>query len=285
MTALAKQQGYSDLESYRTALKNDPKQFAASREQIVERYRKYIDQMSGKASQLVGVLPKAQLVVVPIEPFREKEDGMAKYAVGTPDGSRKGKVYVNTRDCSHQVLFPIEAIAYHEGIPGHHFQISLAQELKGLPEFRRHGYYGAFVEGWGLYAEGLGKEAGGFQEPSSEYGRLTNEMLRAIRLVLDTGVHSKHFTRQQMVDFFHQHSSMDESSLQAEVDSEIAVPAQVLSYKIGQMKLLELRKHAEKELGKKFDIKAFHDEILGGGPLPLELLERKINAFVAAQKH
>jgi uncharacterized protein (DUF885 family) len=169
-------------------------------------------------------------------------------------------------------------------VPGHHFQISIAQELPSLPPFRQHAFYTAYTEGWGLYAERLGKEVGFYQDPLSEYGRLSAEMLRSIRLVVDTGVHAKGWTRQQMVDYFHQHSTEDEPSIQAEVDRYIAMPAQALAYKVGQLKILELRKRAQDALGPKFDIRAFHDEVLGGGALPMDVLDARIKAWIAGQK-
>jgi len=175
-------------------------------------------------------------------------------------------------------------VAYHEGIPGHHLQISIQQELTGLPAFRQQSYYTAYTEGWGLYSERLGKEIGFYQDPYSDYGRLEADMWRAIRLVVDTGVHSQHWTRQQMVDYFHAHTVMDDENINTEVDRYIAWPAQALSYKMGQMKILELRARAQKELGAKFDIRAFHDAVLDQGPLPLDLLEVKINGWIAAQK-
>jgi uncharacterized protein (DUF885 family) len=178
----------------------------------------------------------------------------------------------------------MEATAYHEGVPGHHFQLSIAQELTDLPLFRQHAFYTAYTEGWGLYAERLGKEVGLYQNPVSDYGRLASEMLRSVRLVVDTGVHSKQWTRQQMVDYFHEHSSEDEPSIQAEVDRYIAMPAQALAYKVGQLKFIELREQARTQLGPKFNIKAFHDEVLGGGALPLDILDQRVTAWIAAQK-
>jgi uncharacterized protein (DUF885 family) len=178
----------------------------------------------------------------------------------------------------------VEAIAYHEGIPGHHLQISIAQELNGLPDFRKQEGYTAFVEGWALYSERLGKEVGFYQDPYSDYGRLEADNWRAIRLVIDTGVHSQHWTRQQMVDFFHDHSGMDETTIQTETDRYIAWPGQALAYKIGQLKLLELRDRAKKALGGKFDLRAFHDELLDSGALPLDVLSDRIDAWIASQK-
>jgi uncharacterized protein (DUF885 family) len=175
-------------------------------------------------------------------------------------------------------------VAYHEGLPGHHLQISIAQELTDVPEFRKHSFYTAYTEGWGLYAEHLGKDAGFFTDPYSDYGRLEGDIWRAIRLVVDTGVHSQHWTRQQMVDYFHEHSSIDEPSVQAEVDRYIAWPSQALGYKIGQLKFLELRARAQKALGARFDIRAFHDLIIDSGALPLDLLEQRVNAWIASQQ-
>jgi len=275
MTQLAKKQGYADLKSFRAALHNH----ATSREQILDLYRKYTDEMYGKVGQLFGRLPKARLTVVPVEAFREKEAADAEYWVGTPDGKRRGRVVVNTGDFEHRSLTEIESTAYHEGVPGHHFQLSIAQEMTSLPAFRQHVNYTAYTEGWGLYAERLGKEVGLYQDPISDYGRLSSEMLRAIRLVVDTGVHAKHWNRQQMVDFFHKHSTEDEPSIQAEVDRYIAIPGQALAYKIGQLKIIELRELAKAQLGPKFDIKAFHDEVLGAGALPLDVLEIRIKKF------
>ena len=193
-------------------------------------------------------------------------------------------MYVNTGDFEHRTLTDIESTAYHEGVPGHHMQISIAQTLPELPAFRQQAGYTAYIEGWALYAERLGKEIGFYQDPYSDYGRLSDEQLRAIRLVLDTGVHYKHWTRQQMVDFFHAHSSDDEPDLQAETDRYIAYPGQALAYKLGQLDILKLRALAQTELGGKYDVRAFHDEILDGGALPLDVLDARVALWVAAQK-
>ena len=209
---------------------------------------------------------------------------MAYYEQGTADGSRPGRVDVNLYNFAERSLATVESVAYHEGVPGHHLQISIAQELTGLPEFRKYQDYTAFVEGWALYSERLGKEIGFYKDPYSDYGRLENDMWRAIRLVVDTGVHSQHWTRQQMVDYFHEHSALDETNIQSEVDRYIAWPAQALGYKMGQLKILELRDKAKTALGPKFDLKAFHDEVLDSGALPLDVLERRADAWIAAQK-
>src|SRR6185295_13989489 len=215
-------------------------------------------QMYAKLPELFGRLPKAKLVIKQIEPFREKE-ASTSYSQGTPDGSSPGQVWVNTYEAEKQLSINNESTAYHEGVPGHHMQISIAQELPTLPPFRQQAGYTAYVEGWALYSERLGKEVGFYQNPYSDYGRLQDEMLRAIRLVVDSGVHYKHWTRQQVVDFFHAHSAQDEPDIQSETDRYIAWPGQALAYKIGQLKITEMREKAKRELGDKFDIRAYHD--------------------------
>jgi len=282
--AIAKKLGFNDLKTFRASLKSNPKVFAASPEQIVDKYRGYIDQMKPELPKLFGLMPKSQVEIRPMQEFRAKEAAGADYQPGTPDGSRPGVVWVNTSDYAHRSLMTMESTAYHEGIPGHHMQLSIAQTLPELPAFRQNAFYSAYIEGWALYSERLGKDIGFYQDPYSDYGRLSDEMLRAIRLVLDTGVHYKHWTRQQMVDFFHEHSSNDEPDIQAETDRYIAWPAQALGYKLGQLEILNLRDRAQKELGSKYDIRAFHDEILNGGALPLEVLDTRVTAWINAQE-
>ena len=284
MTAIAKSQGFADLASFRASLKSNPKTHATSRDDILNRYRGYLAQMQPELPKLFGMLPKTKVVVMPVEAFREKEAPAAEYHQGTPDGSRPGQIFVNTGDFANRSVLTIESTSYHEGIPGHHLQISIAQTLPKLPPFRQQGGYTAYIEGWALYSEQLGKEIGFYKDPLSDYGRLSDELLRADRLVLDTGVHSKHWTRQQMVDFFHAHSSEDESDVQAETDRYITWPAQALAYKSGELKILELRARAKQQLGDQFDIRAFHDEILNGGALPLDVLESRVNDWIAAVK-
>ena len=281
---LAKKLGGTDLASFRESLKTNPKVFPTSAEDLLNHYRAYIAQMKPKLPQLFTLLPKANVIVVPDEPFREKEASAAEYNVGTPDGSRPGKVYVNTYDFAHRSLLTVESTSYHEGVPGHHMQLSIAQELPSLPPFRQHASYTAYQEGWALYSERLGKEVGFYQDPYSDFGRLNDELLRACRLVLDTGVHYKHWTRQQMVDFFHQHSGEDEPDLQAETDRYIAWPGQALAYKLGQLKITELRSRAQAQLGAKYDVRTFHDEILNGGALPLDVLDTRVQAWIDRQK-
>ena len=281
---IAQQLGYKDLAAMREAIKTDPKVHATSRQQIVDLYKKYIAQMQPKLPELFGLLPKTNVEVLPVEEFREKEASGAQYNQGTPDGKRPGRVYVNTGDFANRLTLNIETTAYHEGVPGHHMQIAIAQTLPDLPPFRQQAGYTAYIEGWALYSERLGKEVGFYQDPLSYFGHLSDELLRADRLVLDTGVHYKHWTRQQMVDFFHEHSSQDEPSIQSETDRYIAYPGQALAYKLGQLKILELRERAKTELGDKFDIRHFHDEILNGGALPLDVLDTRVTGWIAEQK-
>jgi uncharacterized protein (DUF885 family) len=284
MLAIAQKMGYKDLKSFSTAMKANPKLHPTSAEQLVDAYRGYIHQMRPKLPELFGRLPKAPLEVVPVPAYMAKDQASAYYMQGSPDGKRPGRVYVNTYNYTDRSLADVEAIAYHEGLPGHHLQISIAQELTGLPEFRKYTYYTAYTEGWGLYSEHLGKDVGFYTDPYSDYGRLEGDIWRAIRLVVDTGVHRDHWTRQQMVDYFHAHSTIDDTEVQAEVDRYIAWPAQALGYKIGQLDFLQLRAKAKKELGPKFDIRAFHDELLDSGALPLDMLNQRVNTWMELQK-
>jgi uncharacterized protein (DUF885 family) len=282
--AIVHQLGFSDTKSFAAAIKADPKQHPASAEALLDDYRGYIAQMQPRLPELFGTLPKAKLEVVAIPDYMAPNQPQAYYDQGTPDGKRPGQVDINTYHWMERPLYNVEAVAYHEGIPGHHLQISIQQELTGLPEFRKQSYYTAYTEGWGLYAERLGKEIGFYKDPYSDYGRLEADMWRAIRLVVDTGVHSQHWTRQQMVDYFHDHSTLDETNVQSEVDRYIAWPAQALGYKMGQLKILELRDRAKTALGPKFDIKAFHDVVLDSGALPLDILEKQVDDWIATQK-
>ena len=281
---IANKLGFEDLKAFRASLKANPRTYAKSPDEILAKYRGYIDQMRPKLPKLFGLLPKTSVEVRPMQEFRAKEAAAADYQPGTPDGSRPGIVWVNTSDFDHRDMLSAESTSYHEGIPGHHMQISIAQALTGLPAFRRYGTNGAYVEGWALYSERLGKDLGFYKDPYSDYGRLTDEMLRAIRLVVDTGVHYKHWTRQQMVDFFHEHSSLEEPDVQAETDRYIAWPGQALAYKLGQLEILKLRTLAEKELGPQYDIRSFHDEILNGGSLPMDVMDARVTAWIRAQK-
>jgi uncharacterized protein (DUF885 family) len=282
MTAIAKQQGFADLASFRASLKDNPKYKATSSEQILDDYRRYIAQMETKLPELFTFIPIKPVTVEAIPPFQPTA---ATHAVGgTPDGSRPGRVVVQTSDAAHRSLIDDEATAYHEGIPGHLFQGAVVKAQTGLPKFRIIYSNAGYGEGWALYAERLGKEVGFYQDPVSDYGRLTSELFRAVRLVVDTGLHSEGWTRDQAVDFFRKEDCVDEPTIQAEVDRYIDTPGQALAYKLGQLKFLELRARAQKELGAKFDLRTFHDEMLSGGRLPLDMLEARTNSWIAAQK-
>lgn len=284
MLVIAEKLGYKDLKTFNAALEKEPKVRPKSREHILQIYRAHTDAMRKELPKLFGRLPKADVVVMQVEAFRENEAAGAEYNQGTPDGSRPGHIMVNTANPEKLKTISFESTAYHEGLPGHHLQISIQQELPTLPPFRQQGGYTAFIEGWALYSERLGKEVGFYKDPYSDYGRLQDEMLRAIRLVVDTGFHYKRWTRDQVVQFFRDHSAIDEVDIQRETDRYIVWPGQALAYKIGQLKIIELRERAKKELGSKFDIRQFHDEILGAGALPLDVLDERINNWIAETK-
>ena len=283
MLVIAKKLGYPDVAALRAAIVANPKLHPTSAEALLDAYRADLDKMRPKLPELFGRLPKAPLTVEAVPGYIEKDQADAYYEQGTPDGSRPGTVFVNTWDFAHRSFTDVENTAYHEGLPGHHLQISIAQELTGIPEFRKYIEYTAYTEGWGLYAERLGKDIGLYQDPYSDFGRLEADALRAIRLVVDTGVHSDHWSRQQMVDFFHAHSGLPDATVNAECDRYIAWPAQALGYKMGQLKILELRARAAKELGPKFDLKAFHDQVVDSGALPLDVLDARITAWIKTQ--
>ena len=280
MLVLAHKLGFNDLASLNQHIKQDRSFYASSGEQVLNLYTKYTRQMEKELPKLFGRLPQNKLAAIPMDAFRAKNAVPADYTPGAQDGSRPGRINVNEWDPEHRLTLNIEAIAYHEGVPGHHLQISIAQELPELPMFRRHAEYTAFVEGWALYSERLGKEIGFYEDAYSDYGRLENEMWRAIRLVIDTGVHEKHWSREQMVDFFHRYTAMDEPNIQSEVDRYIAWPGQALAYKLGQLEILKLRGEARQKLGDRYDLRGLHDEVIGNGPLPLDVLHSEIEAWI-----
>src|SRR2546430_9657499 len=281
MTKLAQAQGQKDLASFRTAINSDPKWKPRSEQQIVDVFAKYIHQMEPKLPELFGLLPKAPVTVEPIPDFAKAES--THYVQGTPDGKRPGRAVVAVADPAKRTLITDESVAYHEGVPGHHMQISIAQTLPDLPKFRLHGFYSAYAEGWALYAEELGKEIGFYKEPVSDYGRLNSELFRAVRLVVDTGIHDKKWSREKVIDYMHANDTND-ALAQTEADRYIAWPGQALAYKIGQLTIRKLRDEAKAQLGPKFDIKAFHDEILNGGAMPLDLLQERVERWVAHAK-
>ncbi|WP_312783123.1 DUF885 domain-containing protein [Brevundimonas sp.] len=274
------------LQDFFVFLKTDPRfqypNTAEGKEQYLTDARGFIAQVMAVAPQWFSTLPKAALEVRAVEPFREATASIAFYNAPAPDGSRPGIYYVNLSDMT-QVLKPqIEGISYHEGAPGHHFQIAYAQEIEGLPRFRRFGGYGAYAEGWGLYAEQLGKEMGFYQDPYSDFGRLSTELWRAVRLVTDTGLHAKRWSREQAMDYFRQNSLLSERDIGKEVERYITNPGQATSYKIGELRIEELRAKAETTLGDRFDIKDFHAVVLGSGSVPLDVLADQVEAWIAA---
>jgi uncharacterized protein (DUF885 family) len=281
MMAIARQEGFSDLAAFRASLKTNPKYIPTSSEQILDDFRRYIADMQPKLPDLFTYIPGAPVTVEAIPSYQAAS--ATHYQPGTPDGKRPGRVSVATSDFASRSLIDDEATAYHEGIPGHHMQLSVAQQLTSLPKIRQHAFNSGYIEGWALYSEQLGKEVGFYKDPVSDYGRLTSELFRAIRLVVDTGIHSQGWSRDQVVDFFRKYSPVDEPTIQSETDRYIAWPAQALAYKLGQLKFRELRSRAEKQLGSKFDIRTFHDEMLNGGVLPLDLLDARTNRWISAQ--
>jgi uncharacterized protein (DUF885 family) len=282
MLAIAKRQGFADLASFRKSLATNPAYKPKSEQQIVDYFRMHIAEMQPKLTQLFGSIPKAPVTVEAIPAFDAA--AATHYVTGTPDGKRPGRVVVAVSHFADRSLIPAEAVAYHEGVPGHHLQRSIAQTLTNLPKFRLHGGNSGYTEGWALYAEELGKEVGLYRDPGSDYGRLASELFRAVRLVVDTGIHAKGWSRDQVVDFFRQSGAVDEPTIQSETDRYISWPAQALAYKLGQLKFRELRARASKELGPAFDLRAFHDEMLNGGTLPLELLDSRTNSWIQTLK-
>jgi uncharacterized protein (DUF885 family) len=281
MTTLAHNAGFKDLAAFRASINSNPKWTPTSADQILDDYRRYIAQMQPKLPQLFTFIPGSPVTVEAIPVFQAA--AATHYQTGTPDGKRPGRVVVATSDFAHRTLLLDEAVAYHEGIPGHHMQLSVQQQLKGLPSFRLHTGFSAYTEGWALYAEQLGKEVGFYQDPVSDYGRLNSELFRAVRLVVDTGIHAKGWTRDQVIEYMRK-NDVNEPLAQSETDRYIAWPAQACSYKLGQLKILELREHAKKELGSKFDIRTFNDEILSGGALPLDMLDSRTTQWITVQK-
>jgi uncharacterized protein (DUF885 family) len=281
MTVVAHKAGFADLAAFRASINSNPKWTPSSAEQILDDYRHYIGEMQPKLVDLFTFIPGTPVTVEAIPAFQAADS--THYQSGTPDGKRPGRVVVATSDFAHRTLVLDEAVAYHEGIPGHHMQISVQQQLKGLPQFRLHTGFSAYTEGWALYAEQLGKEVGFYQDPISDYGRLNSELFRAVRLVVDTGIHAKGWSRDQVVDFMRK-NDVNEPLIQSETDRYIAWPAQACSYKLGELKILELRERAKKELGSEFDIRTFNDEILSGGSLPLDMLDQRTTQWIAVQK-
>ena len=266
-------------------LQEDDRFYYSNADALVQGYRKLKDDIDARLPKLFSDFPKARYEVRPVEPFRAQSAAGASYQPPSADGTRSGIFYINTFNLRAQPKFGMETLSLHEAAPGHHFQIAIQQELDGLPRFRRFGPgYVAFAEGWALYAESLGKELGLFTDPYQYYGRLSDEMLRAMRLVVDTALHTRNWTREQAIRYMLDNSSMAPSDAEAEVERYIAIPGQALGYKIGQIRIQEIRRKAEAALGARFDIRAFHSEVLRGGSLPLGVLEAKIDRWIAATR-
>ncbi|WAC64179.1 DUF885 domain-containing protein [Pseudoxanthomonas sp. SL93] len=290
MTALKDKVGFKgDLDAFFAFIDSDP-QFAfpntdAGRQAYIDEATKAIANIKKELPNYFGLLPKADLEVKRVEAFREQDGAAQHYFPGTPDGSRPGVYYAHLSDMNAMPKPELEVIAYHEGLPGHHMQISIAQELTGVPKFRTQAGFTAYSEGWGLYSEWLAKEMPNtYQDPYSEFGRLSSEMWRAIRLVVDTGLHAKGWTEQQAVEYFDANSAVPLAAIKSEVQRYLIMPGQATAYKVGMIRIQDLRRKAETELGDKFDIKGFHDAVLGGGALPLTLLERRVDQWIASQK-
>jgi len=273
-----------DLPAFFEHLKTDDQFYFKTPEEALQAYRDVQKKINPLLPKLFDVFPKADYEVREVEAFRAQSDAGASYQAPTPDGSRPGVFYLNTYNLKAQPNFLVETLSIHEASPGHHFQISIQQEVESLPAFRRFGGYTAFAEGWALYAESLGKELGVFTDPYQWYGRLSDEQLRAMRLVVDTGLHHLGWSRQQAIDYMMANSSMAESDVVAEVERYIVIPGQALSYKVGQRVIRELRTEAEAELGDRFDVRAFHRQVLIDGALPMGVLQVKIREWIARQK-
>lgn len=274
-----------DLQEFFRFLETDPRFYYTTKEELLQGFRDLQKKINPKLTKAFDVFPKADYEVVEVPEFMAASSAGAFYQPGTPDGSRPGRFFVNTYNLKAQPKYGMETLSIHEAAPGHHFQISIAQEVKELPRFRRFGGQSAFFEGWALYAESLGREIGLFEDPYQYFGRLNDEMLRAMRLVVDTGMHHKSWTREQSIKYMMDHSSMAESDVIAEVERYIAIPGQALSYKVGQRVIAGLRAQAQAALGSKFDLKAFHRAILIDGSLPMGVLKTKMDEWIAGQKN
>lgn len=285
MEAIRKEVGFKGtLPEFFEHLRSDPKFKLGSREALTQGYYDIGKIVDAKISTQFKYLPKAPLEIKPYEEFREKYEAGGSYQQGTPDGSRAGTFYFNAYDLPSRTTPGMTTLYLHEGAPGHHFQISIAQENEKLPAFMRFGGNTAYVEGWALYAETLGYDMGLFKDPYQRFGTLSDEMLRAMRLVVDTGLHSKGWTREQAIDYMLANSDMGKTDATAEVERYIAIPTQALAYKIGALTIMRLKDKAKAQLGKKFDVREFHNQVLNTGALPLTVLEKKIDDWIAASK-
>jgi uncharacterized protein (DUF885 family) len=285
METVMRQVGWQgDLASFMRHMQTDPAQRYTTREEMLADYRAAQARIDASTDRLFDIKPKANYEIRPVEPFRERSFSGGSYTAASLDGSRPGVFHLNTYDPPSRPRYGMESLLIHEGSPGHHFQISVARELEHLPRLRRFGGFTAFAEGWGLYAETLGRELGLYTDPYQYYGYLSSELWRAIRLVLDTGIHAKGWSLDEAMEYARRNSSQSETNIQAEVERFAAIPGQALAYKIGQMKITELRQRAQAALGPRFDIKAFHREVLNSGALPLDVLDAKIDRWIARQR-
>ncbi len=284
MRGVMEQVGFDgDLKDFFEFLNTHDQFYFDQPEQLIQGYRDMSDKIESLAPKLFSVFPKTGFEVRRVEPFREKSASGGSYSSGTPDGSRPGVFYANAYDIKARPIWAMESLFLHEAIPGHHFQISIQRELEALPKFRRFGSYTAFIEGWGLYAESLGRELGVYTDPYQYFGALNAELWRALRLVVDTGLHAKGWSRRDVLDYMYANSAVKETRAVSEAERFIAIPGQALAYKIGQLKIRELRDRAEEKLGNSFDVRAFHSVILVDGALPLNLLEMKVDRWIADQ--
>lgn len=285
MDKVRQQVGFEgDLNAFFASLSSEPQYFFNDRQGLIDGYMVLKDKINLELPNYFNVMPKADYIVKPVEHFREQSAAGASYDAPAVDGSRPGVFYINTFNLKAQPKWGMTTLSLHEAAPGHHFQIAIKQELSDIPQFQRFGGYTAFEEGWALYAEYLGIEMGMFNDPYQYFGKLSDEMLRAMRLVVDTGLHAKGWSREQAIEYMKDNSPMAESDIIAEVERYMAIPGQALSYKVGQLKILALRAEAEQALGDKFDLKAFHDQILTSGSLPMAVMEQKIHHWIAASK-
>jgi uncharacterized protein (DUF885 family) len=273
-----------DFHAFMKFLLTDPKFYYTDAESLLAHYRDFAKQVDPKLVEFFGILPRLPYGIKAVPAYAEKSQAGGYYEAGSLKAGRPGYFFLNTYDLPSRPKWGIETLTLHEAVPGHHFQLAIAQEMEDLPEFRRHGHYTAFGEGWALYAEWLGYEMGFFKDPYQQFGHLSDEMLRAVRLVVDTGLHSMDWTREQAINYFQENSGTPPHDIVVEVDRYIVWPSQALGYKIGQLKIRELRTHAEKELGQKMDLRAFHDEVLKNGSLPMSVLETHIKDWVAKRK-
>jgi uncharacterized protein (DUF885 family) len=273
-----------DFAAFVEHLRTDPQFYAETPEELMKEVSYVLKKMDGKLPELFGRLPRMPYGIRPVPDYIAPKTTTAYYSVPSGDGTRAGFYYVNTYNLKSRPLFEIEALSLHEAVPGHHLQLALQQEMEGLPKFRRFAGFTAFVEGWALYAERLGLEVGFYEDPYRDFGRLSYEMWRACRLVVDTGMHHQGWTRQRAIDFMAENTALARHNIEAEVDRYISWPGQALAYKTGELKIRQLRRHAEEELGDQFNVRDFHDAVLGSGSVPLDVLEKVVEEYIEQQR-